>query len=161
MPSTLYIGERKRERRSRIPPTERWEVREGETCDRKGIRGEGKENGCRGKSTDESSVFKIPMRLRGFAFSSTREKKAADVRECGRKGDAMVGSGGLCRRRPKRWCDVGDNSSSSSGGGDGDGGGSGAGGGESDAGRRVAVDRLPRGQIRVYPVAERDEANFG
>lgn len=29
------------------------------------------------------------------------------------------------------------------------------------AGRRVAVDRLPRGQIRVYPVAERDEANFG
>lgn len=92
VPSTLYIGER--ERRSRIPPTERWEVREGETCDRKGIRGEGKENGCRGKSTDESSVFKIPMRLRGFAFSSTREKKAADVRECGRKGDAMVGSGG-------------------------------------------------------------------
>jgi len=36
----------------------------------------------------------------------------------------------------------------------GDGGGSGAGRG------RVGVDRLPWGQIRVYPVAERDEANF-
>lgn len=25
----------------------------------------------------------------------------------------------------------------------------------------LGVDRLPWGQIRVYPVAERDEANFG
>lgn len=32
---------------------------------------------------------------------------------------------------------------------------------EGTPGGRVAVDRLPRGQIRVYPVAERDEANFG
>lgn len=62
-------------------------------------RGAERENGCRGKSTRaELSVFKIPMRLRGF--SSSREKKAVvDVRECGKGGTADRG----CRVRPKRW----------------------------------------------------------
>lgn len=96
VPSTLY---------RRIPFIEerdrRTSVRNAIGKESRLGRGAERENGCRGKSTRaELSVFKIPMRLRGFAFSSSREKKAAlDARECGKGGTVDRG----CRVRPKRW----------------------------------------------------------
>lgn len=85
-------------------------------------------------------MFKIPVGLGGFALFLV----------AARESDRCWMPPSL-RRRKKGWIEVAGDDRARKGGD----------GGESDAGRRVAVDRLPWGQIRVYPVAVRDEANFG
>lgn len=57
------------------------------------------EDECRRKSTDESSVFKIPVRLRGFALFSSREK-ASGVGSWWR-GTELADRD--CRGRPEKW----------------------------------------------------------